>query len=66
MLRTMDQDAINQEKLKEEKKRLENILNNLCRKRESERNSEVMKLLHEYNGVKDAVQVFHYYLLFAN
>lgn len=50
---------MDQEKLKEEKERLTCIVKEMCQKTETERNSEVMQLLHEYNSVKDAVQVIN-------
>lgn len=49
------------EKLKEEKSRLENILKGLSKKTESERKLHIVKLLHEYNNVKDAAQVSHFF-----
>lgn len=51
---------MDEEKLKEEKVRLENKLKEMCQKTENERNLERIKLLNEYNSVKDAVQVYHY------
>lgn len=53
-------DPMDEEKLKEEKVRLENKLKEMCQKTENERNLERIKLLNEYNSVKDAVQVYHY------
>lgn len=48
---------MDEEKLREEKVRLENKLKEMCQKTEDERNLEHIKLLNEYNSVKDAVQV---------
>lgn len=53
-------DQTDQQKLKEEKKQLEEILKGLGQKTETERKLHVMNLLHEYNNVKDAVQVFNF------
>lgn len=57
---------MDQENLKEEKERLTCIVKEMCKKTETERNSEIMKLLHEYNSVKDAVQVVKYLFYLAN
>lgn len=45
------------DKLLEEKKRLENVFKEMSKKSERERKEDEMKLLHEYNSVKDATQV---------
>ncbi|KAG4076610.1 hypothetical protein HA402_001897 [Bradysia odoriphaga] len=47
---------MDENKLLEQKKRLEDKLKKLCPKTESEYKKDVMKLLEEYNAVKDAVQ----------
>ncbi len=52
-----------EERLKEEKKRLEQILKKLGPKSETEKTAEIMKLLHEYNSVKDAVQVSNFLIV---
>lgn len=56
---------MDEEALKAEKMRLENILKELCRQTESEQQNEIINLLKEYNSVKDAVQVRFFSNIFS-